>query len=191
MHIKKCSKCNFAKYLSEFSRCSAKADGLQNYCKSCATKKTKTWQDSNQEDYRYLVKKWKENNKSRVRDINNKYRKLYYEKNIEVIKLSKKKWRDKNKHLISIYSACRRKQIDRQSIKLSKDMLMEIKIIYDQSKILSEQTGVPHHVDHIIPLKAKMCSGLHVPWNLQIITAAENMRKGNTMPVDVGQTVFL
>lgn len=185
MHIKKCSKCNLAKSLSEFSRCSARADGLQNYCKSCAAKKTKTWQNSNQDDYRQLVKKWKENNKERVRDINNNYRKLYYEKYPENVKLSKKKWRDKNKHLISIYSACRRKQIDRQSVKLSKDMLIEIKSIYDQSKILSEQTGIPHHVDHIIPLKAKMCSGLHVPWNLQIITASENVRKGNRMPTNL------
>lgn len=185
MHIKKCSKCNFEKSLSEFSRCSAKKDGLQNYCKCCAAQKTKTWQNYNQDDYRQLVKKWKENNKERVRDINNNYRKLYYEKHPENVKLSKKKWRDKNKHLISIYSACRRKQIDRQSVKLSKDMLIEIKSIYDQSKILSEQTGIPHHVDHIIPLKAKMCSGLHVPWNLQIITASENVRKGNRMPTNL------
>ena len=52
-----------------------------------------------------------------------------------------------------------------------------IELFYDTRDLVSEITGVEHHVDHIKPL-AK--GGQHIPWNLQVLTASANLKKGAT-----------
>ena len=49
---------------------------------------------------------------------------------------------------------------------------------------MSETTGERYVVDHIVPLQGETVSGLHVPWNLRVITQVENLAKSNKL-VDV------
>ena len=62
---------------------------------------------------------------------------------------------------------------------LTEEHKNQIKIFYVKSKKLTIETGVQYSVDHIIPLKGKLVCGLHVPWNLQVITHRENCSKNN------------
>ena len=56
----------------------------------------------------------------------------------------------------------------------------EIRSIYKIARELTEQTGIRHDVDHIIPLKGRNVCGLHVANNLRAIPATDNYRKHNS-----------
>lgn len=58
-------------------------------------------------------------------------------------------------------------------------MVAEIESVYANAAYLTRETGELHRVDHIIPLNGVDCSGLHVPWNLQILTEVDNVAKSN------------
>jgi hypothetical protein len=58
-----------------------------------------------------------------------------------------------------------------------------IMAVFEEAKRLTAETGVPHEVDHEIPLQGELVSGLHTHANLCIRTRAENRRKGNKFRV--------
>lgn len=57
-----------------------------------------------------------------------------------------------------------------------------ITAIYDDARRRTLAEGVQYHVDHIWPIAHHEFCGLHVPWNLRIITQSENCTKRNKRP---------
>lgn len=93
-------------------------------------------------------------------------------------------WRAQNRHKQAVYSSKKRSELLLRTPKWLTDQALEkIEEYYYTAHMLGMHTGEHYHVDHIVPLRGKLVSGLHVPWNLQLLTKADNQRKKNKFHV--------
>lgn len=57
--------------------------------------------------------------------------------------------------------------------------LGKIKDAHREARRLTETTGIPHEVDHVLPLRGRTVSGLHVHGNLRVVSQHANRVKSN------------
>ena len=62
--------------------------------------------------------------------------------------------------------------------------------IYESKRKMQMDFGVKLHVDHIVPLRGKAVSGLHVPWNMRITTAKFNCSKQAKVGTEIGSMLI-
>jgi len=90
------------------------------------------------------------------------------------------KWQKNNKGKVNANTRKRQAaKLQRTPKWLSDFDLLKMQCFYQLAAMYSKESGQQWHVDHIVPLQGKTVSGLHVPWNLQVIPANENIRKSN------------
>ena len=161
--MKICTKCKINKELSEFNKRTDTKDKLRTECKLCG---------------RLVANKRNALHPDRAASINRLDRKL----NPEKIRIRNLKYKLKNPGKKVADNAAKRAAKKQRTPKwLTKEDFDKMKEFYKLANILTNQTGIKHHVDHIIPLHGKTVSGLHVPSNLRVITAQENLSKNNKL----------
>lgn len=131
---------------------------------------------------------------------------LYYHENSTLMKLAQseyrsnnrnliyetqKRWREENREYLKTRSrgAINAMKVARRRVKKLNATpvwanVAAIRKLYDLRDELEASTGIPHHVDHVIPLCHPLVCGLHVAENLQVVPARANMRKSNRFIVE-------
>jgi hypothetical protein len=118
----------------------------------------------------------------------------YYEKNKEVVKARsnarpleerrsyKYKHKERNPEYYKALTSVRKRRHRNATPKwLGAEEKLAMRKLYLQAMDLTKLTGERYVVDHIVPLLSDEVCGLHVPWNLRVITQEENLRKSNKL----------
>jgi hypothetical protein len=140
------------------------------------TAQTADWHNKNPERMRELRAEWVVKNKERKAQQD----RACALRNPEARRIARAKWDQKNPGLTNAAKAKnKRERKNRVPAWLTEDDHWMIAQAYELAAIRTQMFGFTWHVDHIIPLTGKTVSGLHVPTNLQVIPAIENLRKSN------------
>lgn len=170
--MKTCKKCLQTKAETEFHVRRASPDGLAYKCRACVNAYTKEWQARNPEAFR----EWASANAEKRAAYMQDWHKEHQGERSE----SYREWRLRNRPVVAARNAARKTA--KASATPAWSDLGAIREFYVEAARLTAETGIQHEVDHIVPLKGVNVCGLHVDYNLQILTRAENARKRNKMP---------
>lgn len=159
--MKKCSECGIEKSKSAFNKNGYGRDGLRSRCKGC--------------DRVYRI-----TNANRILEMKRIHNRLFYQANVDEIKKQTATYRRNN---LWLYNAdTRKRQAGRATPPwLTPADLLEIVEWYRAAKDYQWLSNEQLQVDHIIPLKSPIVCGLHVPWNLQVLSRSENRKKTNKL----------
>lgn len=189
--MKKCTKCLIDKEVTEFYKHATGAQGLCAHCRQCKKIDSDSWYKNNKKRKAESVIKWRADKKDHLSKMNaasyrrnlienRAKRQKYHDEHKQEEKVWRQQYLKENPHLAR-YWVNKRRTAKMQRIPkwLIKQDWEKIEEYYEYATLLTAVTGIPHEVDHIIPLQGKNISGLHCPENLQILTRSQNRSKGH------------
>lgn len=196
---KECRKRETAKYFSENKEAVTERNRIyrEAHREELRHKERKKRQE-NPETIRARDRAYYAENKNLVLAVNNKWRKANQQhvnawsrqwsaKNKELKATMGKKWREENPEIVKELAAAYRarpetkqsQRVHQAKRRADKSQQTPPWADLDEIKKLYDACPDGYHVDHIVPLRGEMVSGLHVPDNLQYLPAIENQIKGN------------
>lgn len=171
--MRQCTKCKEIKQECEFAADRRVFSGLQTQCRECGRKRSADWYMRNRRVARTNACRYYQENKEKQ---NENSRKRYAKDNskfVEARKSWEKRNRDKTRARWQRHDAAKR-----QAIPFWADHV-KIEEKFSLAREMEINTGIPYHVDHIVPLQSDIVCGLHCEGNLMVLPASENMSKGN------------
>ncbi len=146
---------------------------ISRICVDCAAINSKNSRERNLDNR--LAKE--QSNRENRREYNLNYSRERYKNNKEKVRQASEKWRLLNLDKSAAFTAKRKAALLQACPPWVN--LKDIEVFYKRARELTLSTGTEHEVDHIHPLQGENICGLHVPWNLQILTKSENCSKKN------------
>ncbi len=189
--------CNICKEEKELSLFSIRTDTFKyrNTCTKCWNKQSSAYHVNNRDrvlrnnKIRYEAKvaanpnlhaEYYAANKEKVQAEARKYYINNREKRLAAVKEWASNNRSKCNAMKKAYKATKIKACP-EWVRNDPDLMWMMDEAYDLAQLRTKMLGFAWQVDHIVPLRGKTVCGLHVPWNLQVISAAENNRKSNKL----------
>jgi len=167
---KKCTKCKLDKDPAEFVVLSSHSSGRGYRCKECHRAVCREYAARNKDKAYLNASRWSKANKERKNEQSLAWKRRNPEK--------MKEYTQRNAGKRNSYTAKRwAAKLQATPPWLNKEQLQEIASYYELAKELQWLSEEPLEVDHMTPLQGKNISGLHVPWNLQILPRPLNRRK--------------
>jgi phage terminase large subunit-like protein len=175
---KACALVRMAKrYAADPERKKASSKRYAQEHKDSANAHKRAWAERNPEKAKAAKRKWQDANRSRIAEAQKRRREAHPERMREIAERSYRARRAKAPEVFVEYDIRRRAQA-RQATPAWYDA-QAVRAMYAEARRLTETTGIPHEVDHIVPLLGKQVCGLHCAANLQVVTQQANRKKSN------------
>lgn len=174
--MKICTHCHQEKPFEFFYTSSTHKSGYMSWCKVCEAGRNKLKFEQRKETQLAKAKQWRDANKDKQTAATQAWRESNPERTVAMYR----DWADRNRDKVNAkWMARDAAKKNRTPNWLTVDEHWMIEQAYDIAAKRTQMLGISFHVDHIVPLQGKTVSGLHVPWNLQVIPAKLNQQKSN------------